>query len=221
MNRMSRLSMEVKLGPMTRAQRKKLNLQEDNDMLAYMMEALRSKVDKSNQRNKLGKILAENWISMGSWHPTTDSKLQILNRAMSTDGHLPNQSQQEGTSEPSMRHVNETLRSVQQSIEGLSRQYQSVVRDVEELKKSKSSATIEQRVGDNLGGSLGGKGYHRLQEEYPSREAWHDDNFYEDYGDIPNVGQVYHGGYYSSQQGDKALDKIKWKVPSFKGQSDQ
>ncbi|KAI5676240.1 hypothetical protein M9H77_07190 [Catharanthus roseus] len=35
---------------------------------------------------------------------------------------------------------------------GLARQFQGVPRDVEELKMGKESATIEQRVGDNLGG---------------------------------------------------------------------
>ncbi|KAI5653451.1 hypothetical protein M9H77_30638 [Catharanthus roseus] len=37
------------------------------------------------------------------------------------DGHMPTQSHQEGTSEPSMRLVNETLQSIKQSIEGLAR----------------------------------------------------------------------------------------------------
>ncbi|KAI5675892.1 hypothetical protein M9H77_06842 [Catharanthus roseus] len=69
-------------------------------------------------------------------------------------------------------------------------------------------------------GGLGGKGYHRPQEEYPKQEVWHDDNSYEDFGDNPHVGQAYHGGYYGNQQGDKALDKIKWKLPSFKSDSD-
>ncbi|KAI5668631.1 hypothetical protein M9H77_18484 [Catharanthus roseus] len=59
-------------------------------------------------------------------------------------------------------------------------------------------------------GGLGGRGYHRTQEEFPRHEAWYEDNLYEDYGDNPNVGQAYHG----------ALDKIKWKIPSFKGESD-
>ncbi|KAI5653414.1 hypothetical protein M9H77_30601 [Catharanthus roseus] len=116
----------------------------------------------------------------------------------------------------------ETLRSMQQSIEGLARQFQSVARDVEELNKRKSSATMEHRVGDNLGrfhsphhkrpfddvsnygyhdmpvqnshpfyeggfqgrpqarggrrGGLGGRGYHRPQEEFQRHEAWHEDN---------------------------------------------
>ncbi|KAI5652599.1 hypothetical protein M9H77_29786 [Catharanthus roseus] len=52
---------------------------------------------------------------------------------MSTDGHLPIQSHQEGTIDPTMVNLNETLR------------------DVEELKKGNSSATMEQRVGNNLG----------------------------------------------------------------------
>ncbi|KAI5677459.1 hypothetical protein M9H77_08409 [Catharanthus roseus] len=41
---------------------------------------------------------------------------------------------------------------MQQFIKGLARQFQSVDRDVEKLKKGKSSATMKQRVGDNLGG---------------------------------------------------------------------
>ncbi|KAI5681689.1 hypothetical protein M9H77_02917 [Catharanthus roseus] len=38
-------------------------------------------------------------------------------------------------------------------------------------------------------GGLGGRGYRRPQEEFPRHEAWHDDNFYDDYGDNPNIGQ--------------------------------
>ncbi|KAI5663830.1 hypothetical protein M9H77_23153 [Catharanthus roseus] len=71
---------------------------------------------------------------------------------MSIDGHLPTQSHQEGTSDPTRMNLNETLRSMQQSIEGIVRQFQSVAKDVEELKKGKSSAILEKRVGDYLGG---------------------------------------------------------------------
>ncbi|KAI5652472.1 hypothetical protein M9H77_29659 [Catharanthus roseus] len=133
---------------------------------------------------------------------------------ISTDGHMPTQSHQEGPSDPSKMNLNKTLR------------------DIEELKKAKRSATMEQRVGDNLGGfnspyhqrpydnvstygyhdmlvqhshpihdfgyqgrpqhrvgrrgGIGGRGYHRSQEVYPRGEAWHDDNFFEDDGDNPN-----------------------------------
>ncbi|KAI5666885.1 hypothetical protein M9H77_16738 [Catharanthus roseus] len=51
---------------------------------------------------------------------------------MSMDDYLPTQSDQEGTR--------------------LLRQFQNVARDVEEFKKGKSSATMDQRVGDNFGG---------------------------------------------------------------------
>ncbi|KAI5653661.1 hypothetical protein M9H77_30848 [Catharanthus roseus] len=54
--------------------------------------------------------------------------------------------------------------------------------------------------------SLVGRRYHRPQEEFPRLEACHDDN-YDDYGDNPNVGQAYHGGYNGNQQGIKALEK--------------
>ncbi|KAI5681862.1 hypothetical protein M9H77_03090 [Catharanthus roseus] len=135
--------------------------------------------------------------------------------------------------------------NLQQSIESLARQFQDVARDVEELKKGKGSATIEQRVGDNLGeihsphlqrpydnvppygyydmpvqksypfyesgyqrrqptrggrrGDLGGRGYNRPQEEVPRHETWHEDNMFEDYGENPNVGQAYYGGYYEQK----------------------
>ncbi|KAI5673528.1 hypothetical protein M9H77_13892 [Catharanthus roseus] len=90
-------------------------------------------------------------------------------------------------------NFNETLRSVQQSIESLARQFQGVARDVEELKKGKGIDTIKERVGDNLGGVYS-----------PYHQRAYDNN--------PNVGQSNFGGYYDGQQGDKALDKIKWKV---------
>ncbi|KAI5653081.1 hypothetical protein M9H77_30268 [Catharanthus roseus] len=161
---------------------------------------------------------------------------------MPTDGQLPIQSHQEGTSDPTRINLNETLRSTPQAIEGLARQFQSVARDIEELKKGNISATMEQRVGDNLGGfnsphhqrpfdnvstygykdmpsknshpfheggykgrpqvrgrrrkGSRGKRIHRPQETYPRDNSWHEDNWYEDFGDNSNVGQVYHGGYY-------------------------
>ncbi|KAI5675926.1 hypothetical protein M9H77_06876 [Catharanthus roseus] len=43
---------------------------------------------------------------------------------MSTDGHLPTRSHQEGTSDPTRMNFNETLRSMQQSFEGLAGQFQ-------------------------------------------------------------------------------------------------
>ncbi|KAI5681072.1 hypothetical protein M9H77_02299 [Catharanthus roseus] len=89
------------------------------------------------QKRFFMKELAKNFE--GSY---TDLSVANLKRQegliMSTDGHMSSQSYQEGTSEPSMRHVNKTLWSIQQSIEGLERQYRSVVGDVEELKKGNS-----------------------------------------------------------------------------------
>ncbi|KAI5653352.1 hypothetical protein M9H77_30539 [Catharanthus roseus] len=69
-----------------------------------------------------------------------------------TNGHLPTQSHQEGNSDSTRMNLNETSRFMQESIEGLAREFQSVARDVKELKRGKSSSTMEQRVGDNLGG---------------------------------------------------------------------
>ncbi|KAI5664393.1 hypothetical protein M9H77_23716 [Catharanthus roseus] len=62
-------------------------------------------------------------------------------------------------------NLNETLRSMQQSIERL-------VRDVEDLKKGKSSVTIEQRVGDNFGGV--NSPHHQIHYDNMSIPGYHD-----------------------------------------------
>ncbi|KAI5662463.1 hypothetical protein M9H77_21786 [Catharanthus roseus] len=46
--------------------------------------------------------------------------------------------------------IEPTVDGVKMLINGLARQYQGVARDVEELKKGKGSATIEQRFGTTL-----------------------------------------------------------------------
>ncbi|KAI5671556.1 hypothetical protein M9H77_11920 [Catharanthus roseus] len=86
---------------------------------------------------------------------------------MSTDGHLPIQSHQEATSDPTRMNLNETLRSMQQSIEGLARQFQRVARDVEELKKGKISGYQgrPQVRGERREG-LGGRGYHGHKKSF-------------------------------------------------------
>ncbi|KAI5654236.1 hypothetical protein M9H77_31423 [Catharanthus roseus] len=116
-----------------------------------------------------------------------------LEFTMSTGGHLPTQSHQESTNDPSRMNLNETLQSMQQSIKGLVGQFQGAVRDVEELKKSNGIDTIEKRFGDNIGGvssphhqkpfhesgyqgrqpirggrkgGLRGRGYNRPQEDF-------------------------------------------------------
>ncbi|KAI5653497.1 hypothetical protein M9H77_30684 [Catharanthus roseus] len=105
--------------------------------------------------------------------------VSVTSLIISTDRHIPTQSHQESTSDPSRMNLNETLRSMQQSIEKLAR-------DVEDLKKDKSSATMEQRVGDNLGGlnsphhqrfyeNISNYGYHDMpvQNSHPFHESGH------------------------------------------------
>ncbi|KAI5653845.1 hypothetical protein M9H77_31032 [Catharanthus roseus] len=160
MNRTSQSLLDLKLGPITRAQRKKLKFQRDDSMIAYIEDTLKSKVGEFEDQGNHPKlfttcsicggykssievlheevILVRIWIQFNKQErihiKVVLEKPPIEGLIMSTDGHLPTQSYQEGTSEPSMRNLNETLR------------------DVEELKKDKSSDTMEQRVGDNLGG---------------------------------------------------------------------
>ncbi|KAI5658107.1 hypothetical protein M9H77_26900 [Catharanthus roseus] len=160
--------MELKLGPITGAQRRKLKILEDNGIVAYMEEALKSKLEGFEARIIQGNQLEEK-MAKGLKRSTLLPKVTLplplpvvfcrssiwktmpyhQRFIMLTDGHLPTQSHEEGTSDPIRMNLNETLQSMQQSIEGLAIQFQGVARDVEELKKGKGSVIIEQRVGDN------------------------------------------------------------------------
>ncbi|KAI5679009.1 hypothetical protein M9H77_09959 [Catharanthus roseus] len=130
-------------------------------MVAYMEEALKSKLEGFEgilQGNKLEEKMAKSLkrstlqltvalplpSPVGFW---TEKNLEdytlprTVGLIMSTNGHLHTQSHQEGTSDPT-----------KMNLKRLARQFQSIARDVEEFKKGKSSATMDQRVGDNLGG---------------------------------------------------------------------
>ncbi|KAI5668572.1 hypothetical protein M9H77_18425 [Catharanthus roseus] len=210
-----------------------------NKEQAYLRKQIRitnTTITKTNQVNQ--RKLASNYLllTVGSTLLLA-LKLQILNRGTSNQGGDLGrdldpilQAQEDSYQlvskhplfegkidfDPSRMNPNEILRSMQQSVEGLARQFQIVARNVEYNASTYGYHDIPQHRGGRRGG-LGGKGYRRPQEEYPRQEAWHDDNSYEDDRDNPNVGQAYHGRYNGNQQGDKALDKIKWKVPRFKG----
>ncbi|KAI5666839.1 hypothetical protein M9H77_16692 [Catharanthus roseus] len=79
-----------------------------------------------------------------------------------------------------------------------------VLLDVEKLKKGKSSATMDQIVGENIGGFNSPKNQrpffkifiHSMKVDIKETTK------------NPNVGQAYRDGNYGNQQWDKALDKI-------------
>ncbi|KAI5682541.1 hypothetical protein M9H77_03769 [Catharanthus roseus] len=98
-------------------------------MVAYIEKALKSKFEGFKE-----------FLFLDSINPRSSSLI------MSMDGHLHTQSYQEGTSDPTRMNLHKTLRSMQQSIEGLARHFQSVTTDVEELKKGKSSAKMKKTV---------------------------------------------------------------------------
>ncbi|KAI5657886.1 hypothetical protein M9H77_26679 [Catharanthus roseus] len=79
--------------------------------------------------------LGKCWIQI--CHQVEDSSIrQPPNEGYNVNGwSLPTQSHQEGTSDLTRMNLNETLRSMQQSIERLARQFQGIARDVKELKK--------------------------------------------------------------------------------------
>ncbi|KAI5672505.1 hypothetical protein M9H77_12869 [Catharanthus roseus] len=85
---------------------------------------------------------------------------------MSTKGHS------HSVSSLTRMNLNETLRYIQQSIEGLARQFHSVARDVEELKRGKSSASMDQRVGDHFGRV--NSPHHRRPHDNMSTQGYHD-----------------------------------------------
>ncbi|KAI5652231.1 hypothetical protein M9H77_29418 [Catharanthus roseus] len=120
------------------------------------MEQIRRRIIKERQEQSLSSMIGPISTILGrlltKWGLLVEDLPRAVRFTMSMDVHLPNPSYQEGTSDLTRMNLNEILRSMQQSIEGLEIQFQGVARDVEELKKGNGSATIEQGVGDNLGG---------------------------------------------------------------------
>ncbi|KAI5658095.1 hypothetical protein M9H77_26888 [Catharanthus roseus] len=204
--------MELKLGPITRSKHpwmKKLktsNRNEDNGMVAYMEKALKNKFEEFEGQGKASKFSISQLtrIIQGNNLMVKMAKygrkgtlpqmvpLPLLLRAMlgkfrflmSMEGQLLTQFHQEGTNDPTRMNLNETLRSMQQSIEGLTRQFHSAATDVEELKGDKNSTLVEQRVGDNFEGinsphhqrpygNTSAKGYHDMlaHNPYPFHEV--------------------------------------------------
>ncbi|KAI5673848.1 hypothetical protein M9H77_14212 [Catharanthus roseus] len=63
-------------------------------------------------------------------------------------------------------------------------------------------------------GGFGGRGMPRHFEEVPRPQARHGEPLYDDHEHVPFVAN--HG----RDQGDQTLDRMKWKLPSFKGEND-
>ncbi|KAI5653663.1 hypothetical protein M9H77_30850 [Catharanthus roseus] len=149
----------------------------DNGMVAYMEDTLKNKLEGFEDQGKASK-----WLSIYTIYKH-HSREQIRGLIMSTDGYLPTQSHQEG----------------------LARQFQVVARDVEELKRSKCSATMEQRDRDNLGGfnsphyqrpfdNVSIYGYHDMpvQNSYPFHDV--------EYQGRPQIRGGKRGEYYRHKQ---------------------
>ncbi|KAI5653959.1 hypothetical protein M9H77_31146 [Catharanthus roseus] len=108
---------------------------------------------------------------------------------------------------------------MQQSIERL-------VRDVEELKKGKSSASMDQRIGDNFGvvnsphhqrpyDNMSTQGYHDMSAyyPYPFHEGQGGRGYYRPHEEVPRHKARHEDNLYEDY-GDNS------NVPSFKGESD-
>ncbi|KAI5674250.1 hypothetical protein M9H77_14614 [Catharanthus roseus] len=63
-------------------------------------------------------------------------------------------------------------------------------------------------------GGFGGRGMPRHFEEVPRPQARHGEPLYDDHEHVPFVANR------GRDQGDQTLDRIKWKLPSFKGEND-
>ncbi|KAI5676276.1 hypothetical protein M9H77_07226 [Catharanthus roseus] len=159
--------MELKLGPITRVQRKKLKTFEDNGMVAYLEEALKSKLERTNQENRSEEKMTKSLTST-TLLPMVAPGLTVACRLL--DGEAVELTPYCGSvkatkSSIEVLHQRGDLRKVlnqiyiqlkihievvseKPPIKGLVRQFQSVARDIEELKKGKSSAIMEKRVGD-------------------------------------------------------------------------
>ncbi|KAI5682198.1 hypothetical protein M9H77_03426 [Catharanthus roseus] len=133
--------MQLKIGPITRAQTKRLKIQEDNDMGLKVKKRLPSyslfvQLARITQENNWKLKLAK-YLNKRPYHPTptvagrllpvelledihlppTVGHPTVAGFIMSTESQLPTQSHQERTSNPIRMNLNETLRPMQQSIE--------------------------------------------------------------------------------------------------------
>ncbi|KAI5663932.1 hypothetical protein M9H77_23255 [Catharanthus roseus] len=128
---------------MTRARMKKLkasNGNEDNGMVVCMEEALKKGFGEFGDQGKASKLVSflesidlrtSKLCIWGFENPNYNKKWIYIKAAseqppvdgfvMSTEGRLPTQSHQEGTSDPTRMNLNETLRSMQESIKVLAR----------------------------------------------------------------------------------------------------
>ncbi|KAI5653331.1 hypothetical protein M9H77_30518 [Catharanthus roseus] len=181
-DRKNHASMELKLGPMTRARMKKpkaSNGNKDNGMVVYMKEALKHKFEEFGARiiegNNLRVKRAKNGrkstlpltvaLSIPSTVGFCRTKLgnshayrcvfefKILNRGSSKKEVIPG------------KEYSPKLQSKWIYIKVASE-------DVKDLKKGKSSATIEQRVGDNFVGV--NSPHHPRHSESISIQGYHD-----------------------------------------------
>ncbi|KAI5653445.1 hypothetical protein M9H77_30632 [Catharanthus roseus] len=170
----SQTSKELKLGPMTRGRMKKLNASNgnrDNVMIGYLEEAFNNKFEEFEGQEKTSMLfsicsISKDYSEEQLVPPTVDGRARLKQCFItSMEGPLPIQSHQEGTRDPSRINLNETLRSMQQSTERL-------VRDIKDLKKGKSTASMDQRIGDNFGGV--NSPHHQRPYDNMSTQGYHD-----------------------------------------------
>ncbi|KAI5663521.1 hypothetical protein M9H77_22844 [Catharanthus roseus] len=149
-----------------------------------MEEAFKSKFEGSGDQGKASKLFSIRSIS----NDHSRKQLEFYNvygRTITIQSHL------EGTSDPTIMNLKETLRSMQQLIKGLARQFQSVAIDVEELKRVKSSATMEKRLGNNFGEV--NSPHHQRPYDNMSTQGYHDMS-------VHNPYPFHEGGYQGRPQ---------------------
>ncbi|KAI5682067.1 hypothetical protein M9H77_03295 [Catharanthus roseus] len=254
-DRKSQAPIKSKLRPITRARTKKLkdsNGNEDNGVQSSFKEETSgrklSKVGEGHPTTNVPLLLP---LPVGFWAkglkrscPTTDSRshptvrlvsywsveFKIVNRGSSRKGGHP----WEGVESKLQSKVD-----LRQS--GLARKFQRVARDVEELKRGKSSATKEQRVGDNFGGvnsphhqrpynNMPTQGYHDMSvcNPYPFYEAGRKGGqcgrgYYRPHEEVPRYEAWGEDNLFDDFGEDPNVDKhtmVATMVPSFKGESD-
>ncbi|KAI5677394.1 hypothetical protein M9H77_08344 [Catharanthus roseus] len=138
MNRNDQEANELIHGTITRGRAMKIKAYDDSlakGMVAFIEETMKNELNKKNEgfedKEKPSKLLIIYTISKAhsmkqvGGEKNYECLIEVLQQGgdlgrfiMSTEGHIPSPSHQDGTNDPRRMNLNETLRSVQQSIKG-------------------------------------------------------------------------------------------------------
>ncbi|KAI5663822.1 hypothetical protein M9H77_23145 [Catharanthus roseus] len=99
----------------------------------WSVETTKSSIEVLHEGGDLGKVLNQIYMQLKIHIKVVSEQPLIEGLIISKDGHLPTQCHQERTSDSTRMNLNETLRFIQQLIEGLAGRFQSVAKDTKKM----------------------------------------------------------------------------------------